>query len=147
MLQFMVFACSDSRVCPSHVLDFQPGEAFVVRNVANMVPPYDQASLLPLKKKETKFNHKLCSVIPRFISLQYCHHAVVVNLYLLQTEQVLWSWSCHWVCSFAPQGKTPCKFCMHASTYVPIECPVTEKSKQLDEYFCPLKFEMSIRIM
>lgn len=40
--KFMVFACSDSRVCPSHVLDFQPGEAFVVRNVANMVPPYDQ---------------------------------------------------------------------------------------------------------
>lgn len=40
--KFMVIACSDSRVCPSHVLDFQPGEAFVVRNVANMVPPYDQ---------------------------------------------------------------------------------------------------------
>jgi carbonic anhydrase len=40
----MVFACSDSRVCPSHVLDFQPGEAFVLRNVANMVPPYDQVN-------------------------------------------------------------------------------------------------------
>lgn len=40
--KFMVFACSDSRVCPSHVLDFQPGEAFVVRNVANLVPPYDK---------------------------------------------------------------------------------------------------------
>ncbi|XP_010551901.1 PREDICTED: beta carbonic anhydrase 1, chloroplastic-like [Tarenaya hassleriana] len=40
--KFMVFACSDSRVCPSHVLDFQPGEAFVVRNVANIVPPFDQ---------------------------------------------------------------------------------------------------------
>ncbi|KAL7110303.1 hypothetical protein ACP275_05G016300 [Erythranthe tilingii] len=40
--KFLVFACSDSRVCPSHVLNFQPGEAFVVRNVANMVPSFDQ---------------------------------------------------------------------------------------------------------
>ncbi|KAK1281334.1 hypothetical protein QJS04_geneDACA002838 [Acorus gramineus] len=40
--KYMVFACSDSRVCPSHVLNFQPGEAFAFRNVANLVPPYDQ---------------------------------------------------------------------------------------------------------
>lgn len=41
--KFLVFACSDSRVCPSHILDFQPGEAFSVRNIANMVPPYDKS--------------------------------------------------------------------------------------------------------
>ncbi|KAI4321437.1 hypothetical protein MLD38_034818 [Melastoma candidum] len=35
----MVIACVDSRVCPSNVLGFQPGEAFMVRNVANLVPP------------------------------------------------------------------------------------------------------------
>ncbi|MCE3217043.1 Phospholipase A2 crotoxin acid subunit CA [Datura stramonium] len=40
--KFLVFACSDSRVSPSHVLNFQPGEAFMVRNIANMVPPYDK---------------------------------------------------------------------------------------------------------
>ncbi|GAY58844.1 hypothetical protein CUMW_189910 [Citrus unshiu] len=37
--KFMVIACADSRVCPSNILGFQPGEAFIVRNVANMVPP------------------------------------------------------------------------------------------------------------
>ncbi|XP_055804412.1 carbonic anhydrase, chloroplastic-like [Solanum dulcamara] len=40
--KFLVFACSDSRVSPSHVLNFQLGEAFMVRNIANMVPPYDK---------------------------------------------------------------------------------------------------------
>ncbi|THG03116.1 hypothetical protein TEA_001292 [Camellia sinensis var. sinensis] len=39
--QFMVIACADSRVCPSYILGFQPGEAFVVRNVANLVPPFE----------------------------------------------------------------------------------------------------------
>ncbi|XP_065871553.1 beta carbonic anhydrase 5, chloroplastic [Euphorbia lathyris] len=39
--KFMVIACADSRVCPSNILGFQPGEAFVVRNVANMVPSYE----------------------------------------------------------------------------------------------------------
>ncbi|KAH0466961.1 hypothetical protein IEQ34_004199 [Dendrobium chrysotoxum] len=41
-VQFLVFACSDSRVCPSVLFNFQPGEAFTIRNIANMVPPYDK---------------------------------------------------------------------------------------------------------
>ncbi|KAK9932788.1 hypothetical protein M0R45_020010 [Rubus argutus] len=40
--KFLVFACSDSRVSPSHVLHFQPGDAFLVRNIANLVPKFDQ---------------------------------------------------------------------------------------------------------
>jgi len=35
----MVIACADSRVCPSNILGFQPGEAFMIRNIANLVPP------------------------------------------------------------------------------------------------------------
>ncbi|GAB2253860.1 hypothetical protein Droror1_Dr00021669 [Drosera rotundifolia] len=40
--KFMIVSCADSRVCTSHVLDIQPGEAFVVRAVSNIVPPYDK---------------------------------------------------------------------------------------------------------
>ena len=40
--KFMVFACADSRVCPSVLFGFQPGEAFTMRNIANMVPPFDK---------------------------------------------------------------------------------------------------------
>lgn len=37
----MVIACSDSRVDPSEIFDVSPGEIFVVRNVAAMVPPFE----------------------------------------------------------------------------------------------------------
>lgn len=37
----MVIACSDSRVDPSQIFDVDPGEIFVVRNVAAMVPPFE----------------------------------------------------------------------------------------------------------
>jgi carbonic anhydrase len=37
----MVIACSDSRVDPAQVFDTSPGEIFVVRNIANLVPPFE----------------------------------------------------------------------------------------------------------
>ena len=37
----MVIACSDSRVDPTQIFDSGPGEMFVVRNVAALVPPYE----------------------------------------------------------------------------------------------------------
>ncbi len=36
----MIIACSDSRVDPANLFGTKPGEVFVVRNVANLVPPY-----------------------------------------------------------------------------------------------------------
>lgn len=40
--KLMVIACSDSRVDPSQIFDTSPGEMFVVRNIANLVPPFER---------------------------------------------------------------------------------------------------------
>ena len=39
--EIMVIACSDSRVDPAQIFDVSPGEIFVVRNVAALVPPFE----------------------------------------------------------------------------------------------------------
>lgn len=40
--KIMVIACCDSRVDPALILQCDPGDLFIVRNVANIVPPYEK---------------------------------------------------------------------------------------------------------
>ncbi|MBL0848851.1 MAG: carbonic anhydrase [Candidatus Liberibacter ctenarytainae] len=39
--KIMIISCCDSRVAPETIFQAKPGELFVVRNVANIVPPYE----------------------------------------------------------------------------------------------------------
>ena len=43
--QVMVVACCDSRVDPALILQCDPGDLFVVRNVANIIPPYEKDAM------------------------------------------------------------------------------------------------------
>jgi len=39
--EIMLIGCCDSRVSPEVIFDASPGEIFVVRNVANLIPPFE----------------------------------------------------------------------------------------------------------
>ncbi|XP_043702829.1 beta carbonic anhydrase 5, chloroplastic isoform X2 [Telopea speciosissima] len=79
--KFMVIACADSRVCPSNILGFQPGEAFMIRNVANLVPPFERgpsetnaALEFAVNSLEVKnilvIGHSCCGGIQALMSMQ-----------------------------------------------------------------------------
>ena len=60
----MVIACSDSRVDPAILTGCEPGDMFMVRNVANLVPPYEHdgslhgvSSALEYAVKHLKVEH------------------------------------------------------------------------------------------
>lgn len=37
----MIIGCCDSRVDPATIFDIEPGQAFILRNIANLVPPFE----------------------------------------------------------------------------------------------------------
>ncbi len=44
--EILMIGCSDSRVDPALICGAKPGDIFTIRNVANLVPPYDTANNL-----------------------------------------------------------------------------------------------------
>jgi carbonic anhydrase len=58
----LVVACSDSRADPALIFDTAPGQLFVVRNVANLVPPYQPDGALHGVSAALEFGVKVLGV-------------------------------------------------------------------------------------
>ena len=58
----LIVACSDSRADPALIFDTAPGELFVVRNVANLVPPYEPDGKLHGVSAALEFGVKVLAV-------------------------------------------------------------------------------------
>jgi len=68
----LVVACSDSRADPALIFDTAPGQLFVVRNVANLVPPYEPDGLLHGVSAALEFGVKVLKVA-RIMVMGHAH--------------------------------------------------------------------------
>ncbi|WP_372706210.1 carbonic anhydrase [Brevundimonas sp.] len=68
----LVVACSDSRADPALIFDTAPGQLFVVRNVANLVPPYEPDGLLHGVSAALEFGVKVLEV-SRIVIMGHAH--------------------------------------------------------------------------
>ena len=68
----LVVACSDSRADPALIFDTAPGELFVVRNVANLVPPYEPDGQLHGVSAALEFGVKVLEV-QRIVVMGHAH--------------------------------------------------------------------------
>ncbi|CAN5300728.1 carbonic anhydrase [soil metagenome] len=68
----LVVACSDSRADPALIFDTAPGQLFVVRNVANLVPPYEPDGQLHGVSAALEFGVKALGV-SRIVVMGHAH--------------------------------------------------------------------------
>jgi carbonic anhydrase len=65
----LVVCCSDSRVIPEAITGVGPGNLFVVRNVANLIPPFDSD------------NQSVAAAFSYAVSHLHVHHLIVLGHY------------------------------------------------------------------
>jgi len=68
----LIVACSDSRADPALIFDTAPGQLFVVRNVANLVPPYEPDGQLHGVSAALEFGVKVLEV-QRIVVMGHAH--------------------------------------------------------------------------
>ena len=67
--EVMVICCCDSRVSPEVIFDAHPGELFVVRNIANLVPPHSP----------NDFSHGIFAALEFAVQVLKVKHIIVMG--------------------------------------------------------------------
>jgi carbonic anhydrase len=92
----LIIGCSDSRVDPALITSASPGELFIVRNVANLVPPFESATgghhgvsaaiefaVVNLKVENILIlGHRKCGGIRALMSGQQKGHETFVSMWM-----------------------------------------------------------------
>lgn len=82
-----LIACSDSRVDPATVLQADPGDLFIVRNVANLIPPYEREGSYHGTSAALEFAVQHLEV-EHIIVLGHAHCGGIRSLFLKQPEGI-----------------------------------------------------------
>ena len=96
----LVVACSDSRADPALIFDTAPGELFVVRNVANLVPPYEPDGKLHGVSAALEFGVKVLGV-KRIVVMGHAHCGGV-NAMINGAPEIVSDFVAPWIAQGAP---------------------------------------------
>ncbi|MFJ6024865.1 carbonic anhydrase [Brevundimonas sp. NPDC092305] len=103
----LIVACSDSRADPALIFDAAPGELFVVRNVANLVPPYQPDGQLHGVSAALEFGVKVLEV-SRIVVMGHAYCGGV-NAMLNGTPESCADFVAPWVAQAAPVVRMICE--------------------------------------
>ncbi|PZU76551.1 carbonic anhydrase [Brevundimonas sp.] len=96
----LIVACSDSRADPALIFDAKPGELFVVRNVANLVPPYEPDGKLHGVSAALEFGVKVLGV-KRIVVMGHAHCGGV-NAMINGAPEIVSDFVAPWIAQGAP---------------------------------------------
>jgi carbonic anhydrase len=103
--EVMIIGCCDSRVSPEIIFDAHPGELFVVRNVANLVPPYSPTGLSHGVSAALEFAVQVLKV--KHIVVMGHSHCGGVRAYVERRDRLTpGDFIDHWISLIAPAAKS-----------------------------------------
>ncbi|MEE2746605.1 MAG: carbonic anhydrase [Pseudomonadota bacterium] len=92
----MVISCSDSRVSPSTIFCAKPNEIFTVRNVANLVPPYQSDKSYDGTSAAIEYAVQVLNV-DQIIVLGHSNCGGIDNLCNMHEKSTQWEFIDNWV--------------------------------------------------